>query len=758
MENDDEETTGLFWPGAERAVRRNATILKAVTLVAFVCLSIVLSTAGIYLRSFQLQFKIQELKDYILISNQPDDVCATGVVGEWSLGPIEKFRGCDARQREDFTRSDKEIYDQCVQSHQYAQQKNCVRGKEVRIYVYNVTNPEDVVEGLTPKIKEVGRKADGGPLVFYEDCKTFDTEFGATEAQFSENCYYTYKFPSTEEADLGQKIVTPNVGLMEAIGNSLGKVDYVVAVVWGTLGLDYMNATTTTVEDYIRGQLLSFAWPNNFGSHFLNDFSQDPSLAGFRAKDNARALFEMVLNQKQENCMVNGTKYDRNQCISMANTLVIYSKLYYESFQTYKVQPYGLTYRQGAGLFVFASVGDLIGYYAGHDDPISAYMFPRKVSWNVVRSKTQVEVVASIRAGMADSNNGLANVGPIGRSSLVTNTIDELGDFKNYQGRSYITEFDWPGCRPLAADGEVVVPPDGPYPPQCNGGTPLKVSGSRGHQVKPRVWSLQEGVQDSVDIFSPSLMRPFKYTKVDDIEIQADTDVVAVRRFELSESGLQQARFAFNCGEVYKKMSEAGVLNRGADCDEPSGMFNVEAAYNKIPYVWSLPHYYQVSSKDATQHPRSNLIGLVTPTGPRYQSTVLIEIESGRVLQSLTKEQMSIRLYKDSRNFFFTKHKPVVIPLYWRFDTKNATTAEMLMLALFQSSFRGLHAGFIACVVLGAVSLMAALFVGMLLYRENSLQTVDEKRKKIQAELAAAIPPDATESREQEFTEETDFM
>ena len=34
-----------------------------VVLVAFVCLSIVLCTAGIYLRSWELEFKIQELKD-----------------------------------------------------------------------------------------------------------------------------------------------------------------------------------------------------------------------------------------------------------------------------------------------------------------------------------------------------------------------------------------------------------------------------------------------------------------------------------------------------------------------------------------------------------------------------------------------------------------------------------------------------------------------------------------------------------------------
>lgn len=47
---------------------------------------------------------------------------------------------------------------------------------------------------------------------------------GTNEVEFSEYCYYTYKYPSTEAADLGQQVITVNVGLMEAIGNSFGKV------------------------------------------------------------------------------------------------------------------------------------------------------------------------------------------------------------------------------------------------------------------------------------------------------------------------------------------------------------------------------------------------------------------------------------------------------------------------------------------------------------------------------------------------------
>ncbi|CAK9033772.1 Hypothetical protein (Fragment) [Durusdinium trenchii] len=759
FDDEDAETTALAWPGAARALRRNATILKAVVLVAFVCLSIVLCTAGIYLRSWELEFKIQELKDYILISNQPDILCAGTTDQEWSFGPIEKFRGCEARQREDFTRSDKEIYEQCISTHAYDREKYCQRGKEVRILVFNVTNPADVVEGLTPRIREVGRVG-GGPLVFYEDCRTFDTEFRTNEVEFSEHCYYTYKYPSTEAVDLNQQVITVNVGLMEAIGNSLQKIDYIVVVVWGTLALEQLNATTTTVEDYMRGQLLSFSWPNDFGADFLAEFSQAPNQGGFRAKDNARQLFEMVLNVQQEFCTVNGRQYDRNQCTSMANTLVVYARLYYESFQTFTVQPFGLTFQEGAGLFVKATLGDLLGYYAGYDDPISSYMLPRRVSWNVVRSQTQVEVTARMRAGVADAANGQLNAGPQGRSVLVSNSLENLGSFTKYQGRRYVTEFDFQGCRPIGGGGQVVVPPDGPYPPQCYAGTPLQVAGSKGDQVTPRVWSLQEGVQDTVHFFSQTLMRPVAYSFIEDLDLAAEgTAVVSAKRYELDAQGLAAARLAFNCEEVFKAMSESGVLNRGSDCDELNGMFDLSSAYNQIPYVWSLPHFYLVEAPDSTQHPRNNLIGFVTPTGPRYRNMAVIEPHSGRVLEQMFKEQISVRLYKDDRNYFFTKHKSVAIPLYWRMNTKNATQAERQLLSEMQSTFRGLEAGFIACMILGGVSLLAALFVGMLLYRDNSLQTVQEKRKRIQAELAAAIPPDTREDRdEDEADERADLM
>lgn len=760
--DDDEHLKMLSWPGAAQAVKRNATILKSMGLVAFVCLAIVFCTIGIYFRSWQLQFKIQELKDFMLIGNQPDSACESAQIGGWVYGPFEQFMGCDARQREDFTHSDKEIYDHCIATHEYEREKYCSRGKEVQVFVFNITNPQDVVEGLTPRIEEIGRKSDGGPFVFYEDCRTFDTEFGPTEVQFSEYCYYTYKYPSTEAQDLRQEIVTVNVGLLEAIGNSKDGIDYIVPVVWGTLALDVLNATTTTAEDYIRGQLLSFSWPNDFGAHFLNQFSPEAGKAGFQARDNAKTLFEMVLDPLEEYCYVNGTTYNRNQCISMANTLAIYGRRYYESFQTYIIDPYGLRYKEGAGLFVRAFIGDLLGYYAGHDDPLSSFLYPKKISWNAVRSQTQVEVNAAVRAGMADSQNGILNAGPLGRSTMVTNTVADLGAYTMFEGRKFITEFDFEGCRPLAKNGQVVVPPDGPYPPQCNGGAPQAVMGSRGAQLKPRIWSLQPGVEseDSIHIFNPTLMRPLKYTALDTVELEANNnEIVSAKRFELMEEGLSEARMAFNCAEIYKRMADAGVLNRGSDCDLHMGMFDLSQRSRKIPYAWSLPHFYLVRSNDSTQHPRQNLLGFVTPTGPRYRNIVTVEPESGRILQSMFKEQISVKLPSPNNNYFFTKHKQVIIPLYWKFETKNATTVERQLLAGFQNSFTGLNAGFIAFSSLGGVSLVAALVFGMLLYKQSSIQTVEEKRKKIRAELEAAMPVKAGDDGENdELNMEGDFM
>lgn len=114
------------------------------------------------------------------------------------------------------------------------------------------------------------------------------------------------------------------------------------------------------------------------------------------------------------------------------------------------------------------------------------------------------------------------------------------------------------------------------------------------------------------------------------------------------------------------------------------------------------------------------------------------------------KEQISVKLPSTANNYFFTKHKQVIIPLYWKFETKNATQAERALLGGFQSDFAGLNAGFIAFSVLGGLSLIAALVFGMLLYRQSSLQTVEEKRKKIRAELESAMPTKAGDDADEE--------
>lgn len=66
-------------------------------------------------------------------------------------------------------------------------------------------------------------------------------------------------------------------------------------------------------------------------------------------------------------------------------------------------------------------------------------------------------------------------------------------------------------------------------------------------------------------------------------------------------------------------MAQKGIVNRGSDCDEPSGMFNLAPASKQVPYVWSLPHFYLVSLEDPSSNPRQALDGLLTPTGERCQ-------------------------------------------------------------------------------------------------------------------------------------------
>lgn len=445
----------------------------------------------------------------------------------------------------------------------------------------------------------------------------------------------------------------------------------------------------------------------------------------------------------------------------MANVLAIYARRYYEGFQTYPVPPYNLKYKEGAGLFIKAQIGDLLGYYAGHEDPLSSFMFPKKISWNVVRSQTRVEAAAAAKAGAADSQNGILNPGPLGRSSVVVNELPTLGSYTRYQGRKHIVEFDYGGCRPIGEGGQVVVPQEGPYPPQCNGGKALVVKGSRGSMVPPRVWSLQPEASEASHqyIFSHTLMRPMMFTFTEDMEIDTEMgQTLDVKRFELKEEGLIEARMFFNCEQIYKQMAAARVVNRGSDCDMPMGMFDISSKSNGVPYVWSLPHFYLVSSNDTTQHPRQNLFGLVTPTGPRYQTSVMVEPESGRIVDSLMKEQISLWLFQDSRNYFFTQHKRVMLPLYWVFDTRNVTSSSKKLLSDFQSEFMGLHAGFIVCTVLSGVCLLASLIFGMMLYRDSALQAVREKRKKIASELESALPPDAKGEEEEGDEENKDFL
>eukprot|EP00811_Abedinium_folium_P007475 NODE_1689_length_2402_cov_5.126154.p1 GENE.NODE_1689_length_2402_cov_5.126154~~NODE_1689_length_2402_cov_5.126154.p1 ORF type:complete len:504 (+),score=132.29 NODE_1689_length_2402_cov_5.126154:675-2186(+) len=496
----------------------------------------------------------------------------------------------------------------------------------------------------------------------------------------------------------------------------------------------------------MRGQLLASSWPDGFGAVFLNHFSTETSRASVKARDNALELFEILLDPLQDSCIVNGSEFTSEQCESMGNTLAAYAQFYCESFQATPLPAYDLQYKEGAGLFVKASVGDLLGYYGGYADPLSAYLFPQRVSWNVVRSQTQTQVATETVTGATDTENGILSSLPQGTTSLITNALVNLGHYTAYDGRETITDFDWSGCRPLADNGEVAVPPAGPFPPQCNGGQSFTVQGSAGRQITPRVWSLQPGADkvDSVTIFSKTLFRGMEYTFVEneEIEVGVDGHYLKTRLMELTSVGLDAARLAFNCDGTYRTMAESGIVNRGADCDGHEGIFDISARHDNIPYLWSLPHYYLVVANDSLQHPRNNLLGFVTPTGPRFRSLISVEPESGLIVESTIKEQISVQLYQDDNNYFFTAHKAVIIPLYWKVDTKNSTVSEKKLLYDFVSEFHGLESSFITCICFAAASLGMALFLGMLIYRASSFQAVAEKRKRIQVILSQSRAPD----------------
>jgi len=742
-------------------LNKNKQLMRAICLVVFFTLAVCMASVAIYLRSWELMFKVEELQDFVTVTNEPDDACAIGTDrSQWIAGRIELFATCEARQREDHTRSDKEIYDLCFASRQYDRDSFCRRGTEVQILVFNVTNPADVTNGRMPSIVEVGRKS-GGPLVFYRDCKTFDTQFVGTTVEYSEYCYHTYKYPATEGEDLNQEIIVPNVGLQEALGNSEYNMDYVVAVVWGTEGLLKLNATQATVEDFIRGQLLSFSWPNNFGINFLNAFSPATSRAGFAAKDNAHQLMKDAVSPLSRTCTVNGTSFNKNQCISMANVMATFARQYYESFQTDLVHPYGLRWQEGAGLFVKTTIGNALGYYSGYDDVILNYLFPKKVHWNVVPSESLVDVSGKTASGAADAANGVFTAGPLGPHKVVTAEVTRLGEYERYLGRERVIEFDWSGCRPRAPDGQVVVGQDGPFPPQCNGGEERSVRGSAGDFMQPELWnvnSLLDAEQARRPIFLTKLWRAIDLSLMETLTVQAGVEKLEVQEYNVRPEGLREARFSFNCATEYRAMADAGIVNRGTDCDVPVGMFNLAPVSNQIPYLWSLPHYFLVES-GLYSNPRENLDGLLTPTGPRYKSVYYVDKQSGKVVVRAEKDQISVRLYQaedvsgsgrdpNLQISMFTKHAAVTIPLYWSSTTRNSTEAELQYLAEFQIRFRSLWAAFIACMSTGAVALIFALFFGMLLYREQAERSVREKRKRIATDLDEAMPPAVEEEQE----------
>jgi hypothetical protein len=232
-----------------------------------------------------------------------------------------------------------------------------------------------------------------------------------------------------------------------------------------------------------------------------------------------------------------------------------------------------------------------------------------------------------------------------------------------------------------------------------------------------------------------------KWTRIGSGEIPAgDVLTLRVQQYEILADGLAEARLTFNCDTSFKTMSDAGVLNRGTDCDEPEGMINLARIYNNIPYIWSLPHYYLVPQGDT--NPREQLQGMLTPSGDRYRSLMYVEEESGRVVMYASKDQISLRLFSSDQNYLFTKHREAIIPLYWMSTTRNSTRIEAAFLQTFQSRFDDLSNLVIVCAIVSGLLLFLSLAVGTMLYRDAAILAVREKRKRIQHELESAIPED----------------
>jgi hypothetical protein len=260
----------------------------------------------------------------------------------------------------------------------------------------------------------------------------------------------------------------------------------------------------------------------------------------------------------------------------------------------------------------------------------------------------------------------------------------------------------------------------------------------------PRIHTRQPLLTEEVEnrtMFMENLRRPVKWARIGSGSIPAgDVRTLSVQQYEILADGLEEARMTFNCDAFFQTMSEAGVLNRGTDCDEPGGMINLAPIYNRVPYVWSLPHYYLVPQGE--NNPREQLKGMLTPSGDRYRSLMYVEEESGRVVMYASKDQLSVRLFPSDGNYIFTQNREAIIPLYWSSTTRNSTRVEAAYLQTFQRRFGDLSGIVIVCGIVSAVLLLVTLAVGTILYRDAAILAVREKRKRIQHELESAIPED----------------
>ena len=124
--------------------------------------------------------------------------------------------------------------------------------------------------------------------------------------------------------------------------------------------------------------MLTTDWPEASGLKFLNAFSPLRSGSAYLAMENARRAFEAFL-RGEELCYVNGTAFNRLQCESVVNVLKGYAQLYITSFESAVVQPFGLTWMDGAGLFRKGRVGEFLGHWReGHDCIFGGYLAPKR--------------------------------------------------------------------------------------------------------------------------------------------------------------------------------------------------------------------------------------------------------------------------------------------------------------------------------------------------------------------------------------------